>query len=86
MNFFYAFISVLSYIKNDRKKSIWISQHEFQKYACKSTVLVFGVATWQQLHVVVYYGYFVSKYTQTFYSELQIACIQYDYNIMPIYL
>lgn len=81
---------MLSYqlcIKNDRKKSILIyhnwqqSQHEFQKYACKSTGLVFGVATWQQLHVVVYYGYFVS-----FYSELQIACIQYDYNIMPIYL
>lgn len=73
--------------KNDRKKvNLNISQlttitHEFQKYACKSTGLVFGVATWQQLHVVVYYGYFVS-----FYSELQIACIQYDYNIMPIYL
>lgn len=81
---------MLSYqlcIKNDRKKvNLNISQLTtittwIPEVCMQSTVLVFGVATWQQLHVVVYYGYFVS-----FYSELQIACIQYDYNIMPIYL
>lgn len=63
---------MLSYqlcIKNDRKKvNLNISQLTtittwIPEVCMQSTGLVFGVATWQQLHVVVYYGYFVSKYT-----------------------